>query len=184
MCGRYYFKFDESKLSEKIKAKATSLSLFIKEGEIFPKDDVLVFVKDTSSTIDIKTIRWGIKRDHYMINARIETIRQTLFYDNMCPCAIFASGFYEWSKKHKFYVKTNDELIYLAGIYDKDGLLIVTEKSYGPLCEIHDRIPVILNNQEMLKYLLGNDLSHIHKNISIKEVSNTSISPTQVGTLN
>ena len=168
MCGRYFLSLGKSSLSDKIRSKAKQHSLFIKEGEIFPFDDVLVFIR-TGETIDIDTMRWGLKTKR-QINARRETIESSNVYKGMQRCAVLSSGFYEWHDHIKYSIKADDQIMYMAAIYNDDGLLIITEHSYRDMLKIHDRIPLILNNKEMLDYLFKGDLKHSLKNITIKEV--------------
>ena len=168
MCGRYFLKLPDTAFGEKIKRKTNEYSLFYKEGEIFPFDDVLVFIRDKDQ-IDIRSMKWGLKEKH-RINARKETLINTDIYKGMRPCAIIASGFYEWHDKKKYFINTDSEIIYLAAIYNDEGLLIITEDSYKDMCDIHDRIPIIFNNKEMLEYLFQGDLKHMMKDIQIKEV--------------
>ena len=120
MCGRYQFNISYSDLSRSIMEQVTDLSLDFKQGEIFPSDNVLVIVPKEDK-ITLMVMKWGINDRNLRINARIETVNNSLYYRDMIVnhCAVIASGFYEWDKnKHKYYFKTSDEYIYLAAIYN------------------------------------------------------------------
>ncbi|RIB04214.1 hypothetical protein C2G38_2254495 [Gigaspora rosea] len=80
---------------------------------------------------------------------------------NKSRCIIVAQGFYEWSRERKkkktpYLIKRKDEnLLLLAGLYDKAQLenddtlytyTIITTSSSNFLSFLHDRMPVILEN--------------------------------------
>ena len=84
-------------------------------------------------------------------------------------CAIVCNGFYEWNgDKEKFYISTDEEYFYLAGIYnDKDELLIITKEAGNDFNKIHSRIPLMMNRNEMLDYLKGNNKLISNKKLNI-----------------
>ena len=176
MCGRYQFKILPSNIGKQIKEKADELSLQYKQGEIFPNDYVLVIIK-YKDKLTMKSLRWGILNDHFMINARLETINNNNnnYYKDMKNnrCVVIANGFYEWDKdKNKYYFQTNDEYIYLAAIYNDDNLLIITKDADESMNNIHDRMPIILNQDEMLKYILEDELIITYKELTISNINN------------
>ena len=65
-------------------------------------------------------------------------------------CLIPASGFYEWDgHKHKFtFENEKRSLLLMTGIYrnvnGQTEVTIVTTKANKSMCEIHDRMPLIL----------------------------------------
>ena len=64
---------------------------------------------------------------------------------------------------------TNDEYVYLAGIYNEnDELLIITRQAGDDFSKIHSRIPVLMNRAEMLEYLKGNDKAISDKKLNIE----------------
>lgn len=174
MCGRYQFNISYSDLSKSIQNQVDNLSLDFKQGEIFPGDDVLVIIPKMDK-ISLKVMKWGIKdKNKYLqINARIETINNNFYYRDIVinHCCVIANGFYEWDKdKHKYYFRSDDEFIYLAAIYNnKDELLIITKQADECMNDIHERMPVILNKDEMLKYILNDELSITKKDLIINK---------------
>jgi putative SOS response-associated peptidase YedK len=124
----------------------------------------------------IMPYKWGLipfwakdsKIGYSMINARAETVQSKpafrgIFVKNRI--VVIASGFYEWRKegsdKQPFHVVIkNKNVLAFAGMYDewkdKDGqvirsaTIITTEPNeYISDLRLHDRMPVILDNDSM-----------------------------------
>ena len=171
MCGRYEFNLLDDDKSKQIKQRAEKLNLIYKQGEIFPNDDVLCMIPNESK-IDLSVMKWGIKSKAFQINARLETINDKPTYDEFKNnrCAVISNGFYEWDKdKNKYYIHTSDELIYLACIFNsKNELLIITKAATNDFKHIHDRIPIIMNQEEMLKYIHNQDFTFSSKQLIIE----------------
>ena len=175
MCGRYEFKILHSSIGKQIKDKADELSLQYKQGEIFPNDYVLVIVP-IEDKITMKSMKWGIILNNFIINARLDKINTSSFYRQMKDnrCAVIANGFYEWDKdKNKYYISTSDEYIYLACIYNsKQELLIITTDAEAKMKDIHHRMPIIMNKDEMLNYLFKGTLKVSDKELIISNRNN------------
>ena len=173
MCGRYQLNISYSDLSKSIMEQVNDLSLDFKQGEIFPGDNVLVIVP-RKDKITLSVMKWGIKDKNLRINARIETINNSLYYRDIVVnhCAVIASGFYEWDKdKHKYYFKSQNEYLYLAAIYNKNNeLLILTKDADRYMNNIHERMPVIMNKQEMLDYVHNIETDFSMKELIINQV--------------
>ena len=175
MCGRYEFKILPSKIGIQIKEKAEELSLQYKEGEIFPGDHVLCIVPFREKTT-MKSMKWGIVTNNFQINAKSEKINNSSFYKNMRNnrCGVIANGFYEWDKeKNKYYFDLDEEYMYLAAIYnEKNELLIVTKEADENMAGIHERMPVIMNMQEMLDYIRNDNKEISKKKLNITNSNN------------
>lgn len=172
MCGRYEFKLSDSHKSETIKTQALKLGLSYKEGEIFPGDKVLCLIP-FFGMLNTDSKSWGIHSKTLLINARSESIQDKITFKNIQNnrCAVIANGFYEWKEKEKYFIKTNDEFIYLAAIYnEKNELVIITEPSKGKMHDIHERQPIMMNQHEMLAYLNFRDVALSNKELSIEKV--------------
>ncbi len=105
------------------------------------------------------------------INARIETasVKPTfrqLFRSN--HCIVPASGYFEWkqsapsSKKQPYFIHHQDgSEMFLAGLWSPtrnespSSFVILTTESKDHLCEVHDRMPVILQSDDALKWVQG-----------------------------
>ena len=96
-----------------------------------------------------------------MINARAETVCvKPMFRRSMVAqrCAIPASGYYEWDAgKHKYFFQIPGKPIYLAGIYDNcegtNCFVILTTAPNATVKDIHDRMPLILNHDQVRPWL-------------------------------
>lgn len=156
MCGRFEFSLKDDKKGKQIKERAEKLNLVYKEGEIFPTDQVLCIIP-VENKIDLSVMKWGINNKSLQINARKESIDDKPSYNEIKNnrCVVICNGFYEWNKqKDKFYVSGDDEYMYLACIFNNNKeLLIITQAADGEFLNIHDRIPLIMNQEEMLKYI-------------------------------
>ena len=174
MCGRYEFALKDDKKGRQIKNKAKEMNLVYKQGEIFPGDEVLCIVPKKDK-IDLESKKWGLSSNR-QINARIESLRTNPFYSKMLSnrCAVICNGFYEWDPdKRKHYISSDNEYIYLACIYnDNNELLIITRDSYSDFKKIHDRIPIIMNQKEMLEYIHGKDIDIAKKDLKISDLDN------------
>ena len=160
MCGRYHFGINDSKKGRKIKERTEKLDLVFKTGDVFPGNSVLCVIPK-GSALDLAVKKWGIKNKSFQINARLESIPEKISYKDMKEnrCAVLCDGFYEWdASKEKYFITFNEEYMYLACIYnDDDELLIITREASEVFDGIHDRMPVILDEEEMHKYLNGED---------------------------
>jgi putative SOS response-associated peptidase YedK len=110
--------------------------------------------------------RWGMHFPHFIINCREDTksIRFKQLREGK-RCVVDALGYYEWKTKDKskqpYYIKSeNNQVLKLAGLYDidtlGDGKLSYVTMTCSPsesLAEIHDRMPVILDENGALEWL-------------------------------
>lgn len=156
MCGRFHFGVLPDKKGEQIKQRAEKLNLVYKQGEIFPTDNVLCIIPKESK-IDLSVMKWGINSKSLLINARVETIEDRPTYNAIKNnrCAVICNGFYEWDKqKNKYYINFDEEYMYLACIFNEENeLVILTQASSGEFENIHDRVPIIMNQEEMINYI-------------------------------
>jgi len=173
MCGRYEFILSDSKKALQIKNRAERFHLVYSEGEIYPTNNILCLIPKNDK-VELHTFKWGIYTDKLQINARKESLNN-YFYRNMInnTAAIICNGFYEWDQdKNKYYIHTDEELMYLAGIYnDKDEILIITKEAGDNFKHIHNRIPIIMKQNEMLLYLMNKQIDFDDKELIIKKVS-------------
>jgi len=128
----------------------------------------------------LESMRWGLlpswakddKIDFSTINARAETITEKPTYAPIWNagnrCVIPVDGFYEWERitpkeKQPYLFSRNDQqLMALAGLWtSKKGeggelvksFTIITTAANGFLATIHDRMPVILDLDEVPLWL-------------------------------
>ena len=125
----------------------------------------------------IQFLRWGLlpswssdeRSAAKMINARAETISEKPAFKTAFErrrCLIPANGFYEWQKTshkqpYRFFLK-NEAIFAMAGIWDHwtktDGtrihtFAILTTSANSILEGIHDRMPVILSENDEMKWI-------------------------------
>ena len=138
--------------------RATDESGSLQSQIEFDKSEVEKEVVDRKLTV----FHWGWHRFTFVINCRAEELREKpMFrkYLGSFRCAVLAEGTYEWSdnieeKKPYKYVKKDQSLQYIAGLYNEQGEVItLTVKSAGSLSKIHHRMPVYLTPSDLPLWL-------------------------------
>lgn len=171
MCGRYYVNENTADAVEdvlkQIGVKADYHDLCHKvlvSGDIHPADEALV-LKATRQGIVCCTQKWGLAgfpHGQLLINARCETAAEKhSFQDGILKrrIAIPAAGFYEWnqSKEKSTFQRRDGRVAFLAGFYEKqeDGehFIILTTAANSSVKTVHDRMPLILEADEVLTWL-------------------------------
>jgi len=135
-------------------------------GEIFPSNTAPIFERD-----GLFAVQWGFphwKNSSVIINARSETAAEkNMFRKAMRErrCVVPSGGFYEWSrtgggksKKDKYlFRKPGMHMIYMAGIVgsfkdafggEYSAFAILTTAANDSVAPIHDRMPVLLEEDE------------------------------------
>ena len=168
MCGRYLFSTQEYKEFQQIVRDAQRRSngqhneLNFPAGDIAPTNEAPVLISSGNKIVS-EFQRWGIPgwRGGLMINARAETVCvKPMFRRSMAAqrCVIPASGYYEWdSGRHKYFFQLPGKPIYLAGVYDNcegnNCFVILTTAPNEVVKDIHDRMPLILNHDQVRPWL-------------------------------
>ena len=97
-------------------------------------------------------------------------------------CVIPANGWFEWSidraQKTPWYHKnTEDRTIFFAGIWESwanesgeraETFAILTKESQEEISHIHNRMPVILDSNDIDEWLNGQDLEKMVKSINLE----------------
>lgn len=157
MCGRYQFSLGTDPLLDRIAAQMKDWS----PGEICPGMSAPVLLA-RGEKIGAQMQNWGFVRDtRCIINARAETAQdKPMFRDCLRArrCAVPASGFFEWdSQRHPYWFETG-KAMYLAGIYEETPagrhFCILTTAANASMEPVHDRMPVVLHEDEMRIWLL------------------------------
>ena len=178
MCGRYYVDDETAEEIEKVirlvdaKVHNRADLTMLQAGDIQPAALAPV-IAGRNHVIQLEIIRWGIpKDDKLIINARTETVlEKKMFADSVerRRIAIPAAGFYEWNaRKEKYTFRKKDKsLMWFAGFYNleqnEDRFVILTTAANASMQPVHDRMPLILDNNEIIPWILG-DL-HSYDNI-------------------
>jgi putative SOS response-associated peptidase YedK len=154
---------------------------------VAPGDDVVAVTTSKEGEPRGELLRWGLvphwakdaKTGFKMINARAETVAEKpAFRDALKTrrCLIAADGFYEWQtrpgqkRKQPFHITRSDGAPFaFAGLWaiwhgPDDEVLrtctIVTTEANDLLADVHDRMPVILPDQDAEEAWLDHDRPH------------------------
>lgn len=131
------------------------------------KTDSGLVMRSFSESTTIETMRWGFERDYNpaVNNARSEKLNGVWSapWEAKQRCLIPVSTFYEWSGPrgskltHAFQPRANRAFLWMAGLWEKrkDGAAFtaLTRESTGVVAEIHDRMPVILSQDQFEAFL-------------------------------
>lgn len=176
MCGRFAQAIPVSTLKiffdiQKITGEIPS------SYNIAPSQQIMTITGEEKRTLKIMT--WGLipawargKADNFkpLINARAETIHEKPAFRNSVKhkrCLIIADGFYEWKTRGKekipYFIRlASSNPMALAGIYEnytseKEGEIltcaIITTAADSSFEEIHNRIPVIIQEKNINTWL-------------------------------
>ncbi|MFY4775366.1 SOS response-associated peptidase [Metabacillus sp. RGM 3146] len=174
MCGRYSLFDDLAVLQETFHFKY--------DGEILPRYNIAPSQQILAITLEDekrtgKQFRWGLippwskdmKIGYKMINARSETAHEKASFKKPLQskrCLIPCSGYYEWkhegTKKqpYHFFMKNHEPFVF-AGLYDRwqseeaviYSCTILTCEPNTIAEKVHDRMPVILSDEDQDKWL-------------------------------
>lgn len=143
---------------------------------IAPSQDILGVTEIAEKRI-VSLFRWGLipswsTSTAGFINARAETIERNGSFKEAFEkrrCLIPADGFYEWKKfgkfKQPYFFQRKDEAPFaFAGIWDRwrkgkqliTSCAIITTTPNTLLESIHDRMPVILHDEDQDSWLRSN----------------------------
>ena len=176
MCGRFYVDDEMARELEKICKNIDQNNLAVygsAHKEIHPSEKALALTENLSQPGEPqgKFCKWGYTargEGKLIINARAETVMEKpLFrYDfEYHRCVIPARGFYEWNEeKHRYIYQLKAEtaqdkppILFMAGIYHRqpgdDTFTIITTKATDEASFIHDRIPLLLNEDQIVKWI-------------------------------
>ncbi len=175
MCGRYQAAWDMDRpelerICGVIRNKYPAEPL--KSGEICPGDRAPVLVREDGpeeGKAGARLMRWGYPAfGKTVINARAETAAEKPLFRaslRLRRCVIISTGFYEWTHggekgkgKIKYLFRLPDApVLYMAGFYElregEERYVILTAAANESVAEVHDRMPVIVAQNEILPWL-------------------------------
>jgi putative SOS response-associated peptidase YedK len=174
MCGRYAFhSLDFSALAEAV--QQTDLFADIEPRYNVPPGTLISVARraDDDAPVTIEQLWWGYRpawadaKAPQPINAKAETVATSRYFASSFKrhrCLVPADGWYEWlqtesGKQPHFITRTDEKTLYLAGIWtergeDKPpGVAIITEPARGSAKEVHDRMPLALNDDSLEPWL-------------------------------
>jgi putative SOS response-associated peptidase YedK len=160
------------------------ITLFKPRYNVAPTQQAPV-VTNREGTNRAEQFKWGlvppwakdISVGNRMINARAETLATKPSFSDLLNnrrCLVLASGFYEWLREAKgkvpmwFKLKTGRSFVF-AGLWDSwkqpDGSMlrtftIITTESNALLLPIHNRMPVMLSDNDALAWIKSDEPGH------------------------
>jgi putative SOS response-associated peptidase YedK len=174
MCGRFVIAFTDG-FHVRFKVPE-DIEMVTPRFNIAPSQRSPIILRESPNRLEM--MRWGLipsfaKEKNMglkMINARAETVNEKTMFKKLMTrnrCLVPATGFYEWMKtddgKVPYYIKPRDKrYISFAGLYDnwrspEDGTIssftILTTTANDLMRPIHDRMPVILKEDDEEKWL-------------------------------
>lgn len=176
MCGRFVQDISPSQLTQTY--GLASAPRLPSRYNIAPSQQVAAVRPSEDGGQSLVRLRWGlipswakdINVGYKMINARSETAHEKPSFRQALKsrrCVIPANGFYEWQKAGKskipHYIRlTENQVMSFAGLWDRwaspDGQVIesctiLTTEANDLLRPIHDRMPVILSQNDLGRWL-------------------------------
>src|SRR5262249_54379521 len=123
---------------------------------VAPTQNVDVVVAERGKLVAMK-MKWGWTHKKFgsITNAQAETARQKMFKEawQHRRCIVPATGFYEWKsgKPAQPYLITlaTGQLFWMAGLFSRGEVTILTGPASGFIRSIHDRQPVVLPEREL-----------------------------------
>ena len=155
MCGNYYISKDSVLRIQ---------NAFVYQGlrcafeDVFPGQHCLVLIND-HGTIVSRSMKWGLStKSGSLINARAETVCQKPTFSSLVDtqrCIVVADAYYEWNaaKEKVTFSRKDGKILWMAGIYNEDGFVILTTRPNASVRSVHDRMPLILEKEEMIQWL-------------------------------
>jgi len=176
MCARLFLPVSAEDLAEFLEIDVGELPEIEPRYNIAPTQDTLVVRAARTGRRQASMLRWGLvprfakdpKIAQRLINARSETAgKRGVFRESLRArrCAVPAAGFYEWKKmgrvRQPFAIRPRTGLIAFAGLWDSwqgDGrrletFTILTTQPNDKVAAIHDRMPVILDREQLAGWL-------------------------------
>ena len=190
MCGRKTLTKSKKTIIEELMIDDWQIDDYLPSYNIAPTQYSTVMIQTNGSNV-AKSMKWGLipswsKNDSFsskMINARLETISNKPSFKNLiCQkrCIVPSDGYYEWKKNgtHKtaYFINRKDNgLLLFAGLWElwssPSGLVysytIITTKAQQDIAHIHNRMPVILDESKVDRWInIENKSSKIQEVIS------------------
>ena len=178
MCGRYYLDFD---LLESENFDSKNSIIYETNFNITPQTKVPIFIEN-----ELTMATWGFfpdwiknqKNSKPLFNTRWETVQEKRTFKAAFKkhrCLVPISGWYEWKnvndEKQPYFFYKQNELLKAAGLYwlRSSGDIefsIITKEAEDNLLTIHNRTPLILNNDSQKLWTSHIDLNNLYLDIS------------------
>jgi putative SOS response-associated peptidase YedK len=130
-----------------------------------------------NNKLQMKMMNWGFPKwdgKGVIINAVSETAAEkSLFAKALAArrCVVPSTGFYEWRHEGRKVMEkylfncAGKRMLYMAGLHtvfhdadtEKDCFVILTRAANQYISDIHDRMPVILDKENLSKWIKNNE---------------------------
>eukprot|EP01060_Flectonema_neradi_P022398 TRINITY_DN3064_c0_g1_i1.p1 TRINITY_DN3064_c0_g1~~TRINITY_DN3064_c0_g1_i1.p1 ORF type:complete len:365 (+),score=76.29 TRINITY_DN3064_c0_g1_i1:129-1223(+) len=112
----------------------------------------------------LHTARWGLSGiggKGYLVNARGETVHEKPTFKNLQRCVLTLTGYFEWEKSNPkqkqpyYFTQPDGDIMPLAALFNKEqnSYIVITTAVHPDLAFVHDRMPVILDEEGLAKWL-------------------------------
>lgn len=164
MCGRYYIDDETAREIEQIVHNLGKKLRTEKQRDIYPTNHAMVLQGENHHTV-LADMSWGFpqyQKKGVIFNARCETVLEKKTFSESTQhrrCLIPAKGFYEWdrSKNKITFERPDRQVMMLAGIWNyyepEKRFVILTTAANHSMEPVHDRMPLILERNEMDMWL-------------------------------
>jgi putative SOS response-associated peptidase YedK len=183
MCGRVRLSSDYSEIKIKLKFDpAAPAPNYAADWNKPPTEPMLVAIRSEDGKRVPRMMRWGLlphwakdeKLSYSTFNARAEEFRRKPAFKDAWNrgqrCLVVTDGFYEWRKldakgkeKQPYAIGAREGLMVMAALWAKwkdpksgNTIYSCTVLTCGPntvMAELHDRMPVILAEEDWAKWL-------------------------------
>ena len=165
MCGRYVITNPVLKTERIVKSAIQVEDIQNYNAHPYQKLPVIKKYKNGNT---LENLKWGLvpswakdKEFKALINARLETIDEKVSFKKLIKnfrCVAVADGFYEWKREDKnkvphYFLREDKKIMYIAAIYENNQFCLITEEATRNVIDIHKRQPVILNENDVNRYL-------------------------------
>lgn len=164
MCGQFHLSQESS---NHIQSKYSYHGNHHQVNEVFPSQRALI-LQDFHHSIISTDKEWGFPyKGSRIINVRQETVLEkpsfSLSFQNN-RCVICADWFYERDKnKNNVSFYRDNEILFLAGFFQKDQFVILTTSPNEIMKPIHPRMPVLLQEDELQDWFSDSYLSYLQR---------------------
>ncbi|PAT02199.1 hypothetical protein CI105_02315 [Candidatus Izimaplasma bacterium ZiA1] len=205
MCGRFTVSYSYDELLKfleedlEIEVDYDLISDYSENYNVAPSNEILIITKVRDKYLLSKS-KWGyinIRNNEIpktIINIRSEKLGKNKIYQNSFRnnrSLVIADGFYEWDKSSKdvyyFHLKEKQKFFFLSlssDYFDSNNEFvstsaILTKEADDSIKEIHNRMPVMVNIKDALKWL---DFNYAKDDIKpiINSINHTEITKYQV----
>ena len=166
MCGRYVVTKPVTKTADLVK---TNIKVEDNDNYNAHPTQKLPIIKSYTNGRALEISEWGIipnwakdkKKFKPLINARVETLVEKITFKKLIQtsrCLVIADGYYEWkqeggTKIPYYFTREDNEMMFFAGIYEKNQFCIITKETGSSISDIHNREPLIINKNQINNFL-------------------------------